>query len=170
MSRRNKQTNRWWWACGIGLALLLGAAACTSTDKEAPTMPANPADRNEMYSQRIKQFYSRRIGDIPWGAKSTGTFGKTGYSVIATSEDIEQEEPENSSADYGIARFQHSLPGGSTIGLLGANRRLEGVDQGSIGLDTTLFFTETLGMTAQLLTVHGPRGNLLSAAGSADSR
>ncbi len=111
---------------------------------------------NEMYNQRIKQFYSRRIGDIPWGAKSTGTFGKTDFSVIATSEDIEAEESADSSADYGVARFQHSLPGGSTLGLLGANRRLDGVDQGSIGLDTTLFFTETLGMTAQLLTVHGP--------------
>jgi hypothetical protein len=112
---------------------------------------------NEMYSQRIRQFYSRRIGDIIWGGKGVGTFGQTDFSAIATSEDIEVEDTGSiERADYGIARFQHGLPGGSTIGLLAANRRLLGQDQGSIGLDTTLFFTETFGFTGQLLTVHGP--------------
>jgi hypothetical protein len=33
---------------------------------------------------------------------------------------------------------------------------MAGVDQGSIGLDTTLFFTDTLGFTGQLLRVNGP--------------
>ena len=42
---------------------------------------------NEMYSQRIRQFYSRRIGDITWGGKAVGTVGKTNFSAIATSED-----------------------------------------------------------------------------------
>ena len=59
-------------------------------------------------------------------------------------------------ADYGIGRLQQTLPGGSTVGLLGGNRRRGGVDQGSVGVDTTLFFTETLGFTGQLLSVHGP--------------
>ena len=31
-----------------------------------------------------------------------------------------------------------------------------GENAGSLGIDTTLFFTDTLGMTAQLLRVHGP--------------
>ena len=55
----------------------------------------------------------------------------------------------------GDGRLQYSLPRGSNIGFLGANRRMDGVDQGSIGLDTTLFFTDTLGFTGQLLRVHG---------------
>jgi len=37
-----------------------------------------------------------------------------------------------------------------------ANRDFEDDNAGSIGLDTTLFFTDTLGMTAQLARVHGP--------------
>jgi hypothetical protein len=112
---------------------------------------------NEMHSQRIRQFYSRRIGDIIWGGKGVGTIGGTDFSAIATSEDIAFEETGSTErADYGIARFQHGLPGGSTVGLLAANRRLLGQDQGSIGLDTTLFFTETFGFTGQLLRVHGP--------------
>jgi len=112
---------------------------------------------NEMYSQRIRQFYSRRIGDITWGGKAIGTVGGTEFSAIATSENLDLEGRSSSvRADYGVARVQQSLPRGSTIGLLAANRRVGGEDQGSVGLDTTLFFTETLGLTAQLLRVHGP--------------
>jgi hypothetical protein len=110
----------------------------------------------EMYSQRIRQFYSRRIGDITWGGKSIGNIGQTNFSAIATSGDVDIADLQSTErADYGIFRFQRGLPGGSTIGLLAANRRLEGEDQGSLGLDTTLFFTETLGFTAQLIRVHG---------------
>ncbi len=112
---------------------------------------------NEMYSQRIRQFYSRRVGDITWGAKAIGTVGTTEFSAIATSEDLELEDHAPSArADYGVVRVQRSLSRGSTIGLLAASRRLDGEDRGSAGLDTTLFFTETLGLTAQLLRVHGP--------------
>ena len=112
---------------------------------------------NEMYSQRIQQFYSRRIGDIPWGGKAIGTVGKTNFSAIATSADVFLDDTGPSArADYGIARLQHSLPGGSTVGLLAANRRLDGENQGSAGLDTTVFFTEKLGLTAQFLSVYGP--------------
>ncbi|MBD3852771.1 MAG: carbohydrate binding family 9 domain-containing protein [Acidobacteria bacterium] len=111
----------------------------------------------EMYSQRIRQFYSRRIGDITWGGKSIGNVGQTNFSAIVTSGDLDFEEPQaTEQADYAVARAQRSLPGGSTIGFLAANRRLGGQDQGSVGLDTTLFFTETLGLTAQLIRVHGP--------------
>ena len=111
---------------------------------------------HERYSQRIRQFYSRRIGDITWGGKATGTAGKMEYGAIATSEDrVVDDAGTTQRADYGIARLQYSLPRGSNVGFLGAGRRMNGADQGSIGLDTTLFFTETLGLTSQLLHVHG---------------
>jgi hypothetical protein len=112
---------------------------------------------NEWYKQRVRQFYSRRIGDITWGGKGIGNIGQTNFSAIVTSGDLEIDEaPTTERADYAVARFQRSLPGGSTVGLLAANRRLDAEDQGSIGLDTTLFFTETLGFTGQLIRVHGP--------------
>jgi hypothetical protein len=114
---------------------------------------------NERFSQRIRQFYSRRIGDITWGGKATGTAGRFDYSAIATSEDLVlSDDGGTTRADYAVARLQRSLPRGSTIGFLGSNRRVGGVDQGSIGLDTTLFFTDTLGLTGQLLRVHGSEG------------
>ncbi len=112
---------------------------------------------NEMFSQRIRQFYSRRIGDITWGAKSSGTLGQTGFSAIVTSEDIETEGGGgDSTADYGVIRLQHSLARGSNVGLLAATRDFEGDNAGAVGIDTTYFFTDTLGMTAQFLQVHGP--------------
>ncbi|MGD8438892.1 MAG: DUF5916 domain-containing protein [Holophagae bacterium] len=112
---------------------------------------------NERYEQRIRQFYSRRIGDITWGGKATGTAGRMEYGAILTSEDrVDPDSGGTRRADSGIARLQYSLPRGSTLGFLGANRRLGGTDQGSIGLDTTLFFTDTLGFTGQLLRVNGP--------------
>ncbi|MCG6923723.1 MAG: carbohydrate binding family 9 domain-containing protein [Acidobacteria bacterium] len=112
---------------------------------------------SEMYQQRIRQFYSRRIGDITWGTKAIGTVGRTDFSAIVASESQPIEGFDDTiRAHYGIGRLQRTLPGGSTVGLLGGNRRRGGIDQGSVGVDTTLFFTETLGFTGQLLSVHGP--------------
>ncbi len=112
---------------------------------------------SETYDQRIRQFNSRRIGDITWGAKAIGTVGKTSYSALVTSEDRASDDPGTGvdRADYGVVRVQQSLPRGSSLGLLAASRRLEGEEQGSVGLDTTLFFTDTLGLTAQLTEIHG---------------
>jgi len=107
----------------------------------------------DRYQQRIRQFYSRRIGDITWGANALGTVGKTDFAGIWSSEDRGDGEAR---AGYAIARLQQTLPGGSTVGFLGANRRLAGEDAGSLGLDATLFFSKTLNFTGQLLRVHGP--------------
>jgi hypothetical protein len=114
----------------------------------------------EVYDQRIRQFYSRRIGDITAGAKVVGGLGG-GFEVaaIATRADLESEDddtPSTTEADYTVFRLQRGVFGPSTIGLLAANRRVNGEDAGSLGLDMTLFFTETLGMTGQFLRSHGP--------------
>jgi hypothetical protein len=113
----------------------------------------------EMYDQRIRQFYSRRIGDITAGGKIVGVLGGFDIAAIATRADLESEEtdtPSISEADYKVFRLQRGVFGPSTIGLLAANRRVDGDDQGSIGADMTLFFSETLGMTGQFLRSHGP--------------
>ncbi len=112
---------------------------------------------NEMFAQRIRQFYSRRIGDVTWGAKSNGKIGGTDFSAILASEDLVQTAGSMSgTANYGTLRLQHSLARGSNIGLLAASRDFDGDNAGSAGVDTTLFFTDTLGMTAQFLQIHGP--------------
>ncbi len=109
----------------------------------------------EMFSQRVQQFYSRRVGDIPWGAKLTGRIGGWDLAAIgAQSEPIDGGDGPD--ATYTVLRAKRSLFGGSNIGFLAANRRWLGADQGSVGVDATLFFTDTLGMTAQFIRAHGP--------------
>jgi len=114
---------------------------------------------NEMYEQRLEQFYSRRIGDIDWGAKSNGKLGQTDFSAIFTSGNEFDDDHVANEAEYGVIRLQHGFDKGSNIGLLAANRRYLGENAGSAGLDTTWFFTDTLGLTAQYLQVHGPTAN-----------
>jgi len=114
----------------------------------------------EMYSQRIRQFYSRRIGDITAGGKMVGGLGGFDFAVLATRADLFSEEADGTvssvAADYTVMRVQRGVFGPSTIGLLAANRRAEGENIGSVGIDATLFFTDTLGMTGQLMRSHGP--------------
>jgi hypothetical protein len=114
----------------------------------------------EMYSQRIRQFYSRRIGDITAGGKVIGELGGFEIAAIVSRADLHIEDgvadPETVDADYTVLRVQRGVFGPSTIGLLAANRRVEEENVGSIGLDMTLFFTDTLGMTGQFLRSHGP--------------
>ena len=115
---------------------------------------------NEMFNQRLRQFYSRRIGNITWGAKTSGKLGRTDFSVISTSESLSiQDRISKEKADYNIIRLQRSLARGSNIGLLATNRNFQGENAGSVGLDTTMYFTDTLNMTGQLMQVHGPTAN-----------
>ncbi len=115
---------------------------------------------NEMFNQRIRQFYSRRIGDMEWGAKSNGKFGNTDFSVIAATEDmLTENETGEQTAEYTVLRFQQSLNHGSNIGLLASNRYFQGENAGTVGVDTPLFFTDTFGMTGQIVKVHGPNSD-----------
>jgi len=112
---------------------------------------------SEMFNQRFRQFYSRRIGDITWGAKASGKLGDTDFSAIVTSEDRMLEDGlGEATADYAVIRLQHGLARGSNIGLLAATRDFQGENAGSIGLDTTAYFTDTVSMVGQLMRVHGP--------------
>ena len=112
---------------------------------------------SEMFNQRFRQFYSRRIGDITWGAKASGKLGDTDFSAIVTSEDRMLEDAlGEATADYAVIRLQHGLARGSNIGLLAATRDFQGENAGSIGLDTTAYFTDTVSMIGQLMRVHGP--------------
>lgn len=117
----------------------------------------------ELFRQRITQFYSRRIGEIPWGAKLSGKLVGWDVAFIGAQSDPEKtggDMAENGqNATYSIIRGKRTIFGSSNIGFLAANRRWLGNDQGSIGIDTTLFFTDTFGMTAQFVRAHGPEND-----------
>jgi hypothetical protein len=106
----------------------------------------------ELYRQRIRTFYSRRIPDITGGAQVLGKQGPWTLAALGT-----RSVPlgDSTVATYGVVRTQRDI-GLSSAALMLANRTLEGVDQGSVGADATLFFTRTLGMTAQFVQSWGP--------------
>jgi hypothetical protein len=115
----------------------------------------------EMYDQRLRQFYTRRIGDISWGGKLVGKLGGFDVATLVSRAELHPEEDlidptESIDADYGVLRLQRGVFGPSTIGLLAANRSVDGDNVGSVGADTTLFFTEKIGMTGQFIRSHGP--------------
>jgi hypothetical protein len=115
---------------------------------------------NERFEQRIRQFYSRRIEEIDWGAKAAGTMGSFDFIALGTRAAVLDTDPEEAAtsfaADYGVFRLQKAVMGSGNVGLLAANRRLGGDNAGSTGVDTTLFFTEKIGFTGQYLQSHGP--------------
>jgi hypothetical protein len=119
---------------------------------------------NERFEQRIRQFYSRRIEEIDWGAKVTGNVAKIDYIALATQSEMTLDETETDpelsvDADYGVVRLQRAVMGSGNVGFLAASRRAQDENAGSVGLDTTLFFTQRIGLTAQLLQSHGPTGD-----------
>jgi hypothetical protein len=114
----------------------------------------------EQYQQRVRTFYSRRIGDIHFGAKALGRRGWLGYSLLTAQSDpssgLASQPTLPESANYTVGRLETEVFRGSSLSLMAANRSLEGENRGSIGLDTSLYFTRTFSFTGQLARSHGP--------------
>jgi hypothetical protein len=116
----------------------------------------------EDYSTRIRQFYSRRIGEIPWGIKINGKLSDWNVNALTTSSD-----PASAGADvedgyeavYSVFRIGREIRNGSNVGVIGANRSYREKDSGSLGLVSTLFFTDYLGMTNQIIKSWGEVDN-----------
>lgn len=100
----------------------------------------------ELFAQRMRTFYSRRIADVSAGAKLLGKQGPWTFALLTAR--AEQPDGEDR-ATYGIGRLQRDL-GRSNVAVTIASRRLAGLDEGSVSVDSTLFFTKTFGLTAQL--------------------
>lgn len=113
----------------------------------------------ENYSTRITQFYSRRIGEIPWGVKVNGKTGKWKVNGLITASDpstARADEEPGKQALYSVFRINSEFTNGSNFGFIGANRTYRDKNSGSLGLTATLFFSDVLGMTSQLIKSHGP--------------
>ena len=111
----------------------------------------------EHFNQRIRTFYSRRIGDVMGGGKVLGKQGGWAFAVLSTTGDLESDatSPDPTRATYAVTRVQRDVASRSNVGFLFANRTLGGVNQGSAGVDASLFFTDTFGFTGQLVQSYG---------------
>lgn len=111
----------------------------------------------ENYSTRIQQFYSRRIGEMPWGGKINGKVGPWRVNGLVTLSDSSATAATGSGKEalYSVFRVSREISNASNIGLIGANRTYDGENEGSLGLVGTLFFSQHLGMTTQLVRSYG---------------
>jgi len=112
----------------------------------------------ENYSTRIRQFYSRRVGEIPWGAKLNGKIDKWKINMLNTKSDpstVNSSVSPGKEAYYTVFRVNREIYRSSNIGLIGANRSYDEKNKGSVGLVATLFFTKVLGMTSQFIKSYG---------------
>jgi len=109
---------------------------------------------SEIYEQRIRLFYSRRIADIYGGLKLYGK--KSGYEFAAMSV---QRKPDDElgtdSANYSVLRLRKDIFKSSTIGFLGANKLINGRNYGNVGIDLVHFFSEKVNLTGQLALSYG---------------
>ncbi len=110
---------------------------------------------SELFRQRIRTFYTRRITDIRGGAKLFGKQGPWTLAAIFADAPPAGSTPE---ARYAVVRAQRDV-GRSNVAFLVADRDTTGDHQGSAGFDANLFFTKTIGMTAQAIQSFGPHSN-----------
>lgn len=109
---------------------------------------------SEIYRQRIRLFYSRRIADIYGGAKIYGKSGGYEFSGLSVQARKEEELGEES-ANFTIFRLKKDVMRSSTIGFLAANKLVGGRNIGTAGVDTSLYFSPTFKFTGQFAVSYG---------------
>ncbi len=109
---------------------------------------------SEIYQQRIQLFYSRRISDIYGGAK---VYGKVkGYEFQGlTAQTREDAEVGEDSANFTVFRLKKDVMKSSNIGLVAANKLVNGKNWGTTGIDTALYFSDTFSFTGQFALSYG---------------
>lgn len=113
---------------------------------------------SEIYQQRIRLFYSKRISDIYGGVKFYGKSGGYEFSGLSAQTKKDQLDGEDS-ANFTIFRLKKDIMKSSTIGFLAANKLIGGKNKGTAGIDTSLYFTDTFKFTGQFALSYGDYNN-----------
>lgn len=113
---------------------------------------------SEIYSQRIRLFYSRRIADIYGGVKVYGKSKDYEFSLMSVQGKKNGETGEDS-ANFSVLRFRKNIFRSSNIGLLLANKLINGKYYGNAGIDLVHFFSEKVNLTGQLAFSYGDFNN-----------
>ena len=109
---------------------------------------------SEIYSQRIRLFYSRRISDIYGGLKLYGKSG--GFEFSGLSAQTKKDETAGlDSGNFTVFRLKKDILKSSNIGFIMANKLVGGKNKGAAGLDTALYFSDKLRFTGQLALSYG---------------
>ena len=109
---------------------------------------------SEVYQQRIRLFYTKRISDIYGGVKIYGKSGAYEFSGLSA-QTKKDESLGNNSANFTVFRLKRDIMKSSTIGFLAANKLIGRKNRGTVGIDTALYFTNTFRFTGQLALSYG---------------
>jgi hypothetical protein len=106
---------------------------------------------NELYSTRIRTFYSRRIGDIDYGGKLVGKAADYTISAIAvrSAEDTLLNQP---AAVFSTLRIKRDILKSSTIGFTYAGKEWQGGYQRSLSADYVLNLGNSWKLTGQFVS------------------
>lgn len=106
---------------------------------------------NELYSTRIRTFYSRRIGDIDYGGEFIGKIGDYTISAMTaqSSEDTLLNKPR---AIFSTFRLKKDILESSTLGFTYAGKDWQGGDSRSFSADYVLNLGNAWKVTGQFVT------------------
>lgn len=105
---------------------------------------------NEMYSTRIRTFYSRRIQDIMYGAKVTGKSGKYNYNAMNV-RSLQMDDEDEPPSFYTTARVKRDFLESSSVGFTAVDKRNDSAYVTSFSGDYVLNLGETWKLTGQLV-------------------
>ncbi|MBN2090856.1 carbohydrate binding family 9 domain-containing protein [candidate division KSB1 bacterium] len=107
---------------------------------------------NELFSTRIKTFYSRRIGDIDYGGKMSGKIGDYTVSMIGAKTSPANENNPNPSALYSVFCIKKDILKSSTLGIIAVDKSWEGQYSRSISADYVLNLGRSWRLNGQFVT------------------
>ncbi|MFC1627956.1 DUF5916 domain-containing protein [Gemmatimonadota bacterium] len=111
---------------------------------------------NDLWSNRISTFYTRRIGQIDGGIKMVGRTARNTMAALVVREASFPDDPttlardeSSPSASWGVFRLRRDVLENSTAGLLAVNRHSRDGDTGTLGSDIYLNLANDWYITGQ---------------------
>lgn len=107
-----------------------------------------------IYDQPLRLFYSKRIPSIYGGIKVGGRSRGLEFSAMnayARKDDFTGDDP----ANFSVLRLRKKMMKSSSVGILAANRSINGENIGTAGVDGSFQLTRNLNLTGQFAASYG---------------
>lgn len=117
---------------------------------------------NEMFGTRMRNFYSRRIGDISAAGKITGKIGKNNINLIQAFEKNPEDTMRNKPF-YTVLRIKRDVLKSSSLGFTATNKQIENVSKSSLSADYVLNIGMLWKLTGQYVAVIDDWNSIRSA-------
>jgi hypothetical protein len=105
----------------------------------------------ELFKTRIRSFYSRRIGDIDYGANAVGKIGNYNLGLVGvrTVEDIDGNRP---ASTFSVLRIKRDVLKSSTVGITAVDKSWQNDYTRSLSADYVLNLSDSWKLTGQFVS------------------